>query len=156
MKKLFLILFAFTIQLSAQNWIPQGNGYTYTVTIKYGGVATSDSIENVDLDLQYGDFTSIFVEGNANGTDSVVVRAGAKSFLVAGITASDTVWGSYVPLKDSSGTVVNTIVNNTVGKHYWISEPNQDVLQFQLINYRAALATRSVTLVIKTKKTVIE
>ena len=155
MKKLLLFLFIPFI-LSAQNWIPQGSGYTYTITIKYGGTATSDSVENVDLDLQYGDLTSIFVEGNANGTDSIMVRAGAKSFLVSGITASDTVWGSYVPLKDSSGTVVNTIVNNTVGKHYWISEPNQDVLQFQLKNYRAALITRSVTLVIKTKKTVIE
>lgn len=156
MKKLFLILFIPFI-LSAQTWIPQGSGYTFTMTLAYAtSVAGSDSVETADLDLQYGDMVEIWIKGNSNVSDSIGIRSGAKSILVAGATPSETIYGSFVALKDSNGSIQNTIVNNTVGKHYWLFEPLADVLRFQILNYRAAYPTRSVTLVIKTKRSTKE
>lgn len=158
MKKLFLFLFIPFI-LSAQSWIPQGNGYTYTVTIKYGGAATSDSIENVDFDMQYGELASMWVIGNSNDpVDSFYVKTGGKSILVSGVTPDDTAWGGYATLKDSAGNIQSglAIVNNTTGKRFWFFEPVLDVLEFGLLNHRGTLATRSITFVLKTKKTIIE
>lgn len=158
MKKLLLLLFIPFI-LSAQNWIPQGNGYTYTVTIKYGATttATMDSVERVDFDMQYGDLAAIWVLGNPNSpVDSVYIKTGGKSILVAGVTPDDTIYGGNVTLKDSAGSIQNTIVNNSTGKRYWFFEPVIDVLEFGLLNHRGTLATREVTFVIKTKRTIIE
>jgi len=154
-KLLFLLLTPFL--LYSQSWIPQGAGYTFTMTLAYAtSVAGSDSVELADLDLQYGDMVEIWVKGNSNVADSIGIRSGAKSILVAGATPSETIYGSFIALKDSVGNIQSTIVNNTVGKHYWVYEPLTDVLRFQLLNYRAAYPTRSVTLVIKTKRTQIQ
>lgn len=156
MKKILLTLLLAGITYS-QSWIPQGSGFTFTMTLAYSNAGASDSVETADLDLQYGDMVEIWVLGNSNATgDSIRIRSGAKSYLVAGATPDDTVYGSAMALKDSAGNIQNTIVNNTVGKHYWIYEPLADVLRFELINYRAAVPTRSVTLVIKTRKTQIQ
>ena len=156
MKKLFFLLLT-PFLLYSQSWIPQGSGYTFTMTLAYAtSVAASDSVELADLDLQYGDMVEIWVKGNSNVADSIGIRSGAKSILVAGATPSETIYGSFIALKDSVGNIQSTIVNNTVGKHYWVYEPLKDVLRFQLLNYRAAYPTRSVTLVIKTKRTQIQ
>ena len=154
--KILSLLFLLTISISAQSWIPQGNGYTYSFDLKYGGSATSDSIAHIDFDLQYGNITTIIVEGNANDpVDSIYIRYGAKQIDSYGSAPSDTIWGSYAALKDSSGKIVNVIVNQSTGKHFFIYEPALDVLEIGLLNHRPTLDDRKVELTIKTRKSTI-
>lgn len=154
--KILSLLFLLTISITAQNWIPQGNGFTYSFDLKYGTEAVSDSVIHLDFDLQYGNMTTIIIEGNANDpVDSLYARYGGKVFLVFGVTASDTAWGSYSGLKDSTGTIVNVIVNQSTGKHFFIYEPALDVLEIGLLNDRATLADREVNITVKTRKSTV-
>lgn len=153
MKITVLVLLFSAISL-AQTLVPQGNGYTYTFDIKYGGAATQDSVEWLDLNLDYGDLVQFWVEGNANSSvDSIYVRSGAKDISSYGTAPADTVWGNYATLGDSVyGSISSPIVNSARGKHFFLKQPVIDMLEFGLLNYRGALPTRSVTIVMKIKK----
>lgn len=155
MKQLIFLVLLISAVAFPQNFIPQGDGYTYSFDIKYGGVATKDSVQWIDFDMQYGDVIELWIEGNANNpVDSFYIRSGGKDILVQGMTPSDTIWGNYTNLRDSVfGSISSPVVNSSRGKHIFIYQPLVDILEFGILNYRGILATRTIEMVIKVKKT---
>ena len=154
MKQIFIAFILMTASIFAQNWIPQGSGYTYSFDLKYTNEAvSSDSVAMLDFNMDYGNLAEVFIEGNSNSpVDTIVFRSGGKIYGNTTLAVSDTSWGSDTPLKDSTGTIINIIVNQSTGKHFFIYEPLLDLIEARLTNYRAEDPTRSVTITIKTKK----
>ena len=60
----------------------------------------------------------------------------------------DTIWGSYTGVKIAAGTIATTIVNSTADADYVLDSPVVQLLRFSLLNYRAALTTRNVTITV--------
>ena len=153
MKKLIMFLaILFTgLGIAQTDGIIRGGGYVWTDSLGYGVVATSDSVWIIHTNMLH-DWYRFFVEGNANSpVDSFHVEAGAVRYSEGG-TQQDTVWGSFIALKDSAWGDVNVVVNNSVGKDYLVFAPMAQLLRFTLDNHRATLVTRNVVITLNGKK----
>jgi hypothetical protein len=152
---LFLIILS-GIAFSQSKGIVIGDGVVWTDSVGYGtgavGSATaSDSVFILNTRFS-NEWYRIFIKGNAHSTvDSVKIQAGTIRYYNTGVP-KDTIWGSFITLKDSAWNTVNTIVNNTTGKDYTIYNPIIQLLKFSLLNYRAASLLRNVTITINAKK----
>ena len=153
MKKVLLFLILLTgIGLAQTNGKLVGDGVVWTDSLGYTNLdETSDSILTIDMNFSKG-WINVFVKGNANSpVDSFYVQAGSVRYSQNGVP-KDTVWGSWVAIKDSSWTDINTMINNTVGKDFLFFRPVTQLLQFTLLNARANLVTRNCVLTIQGKK----
>jgi len=138
-----------------------GKSIIFTDSLGYSGSDTlvvADSSMILDLGFQ-ADWLRVFIKGNANSSvDSIGVRFGSVRYTPKtggerGFDAVDTVWGSYFStMKDSAYNNCATIINNTVGKDYFLLAPAVQLIEFKLLNYRAALATRNTILTIQAVK----
>ena len=123
------------------------NGTVWSDSLGFGVVATSDSVWILDVNFVYDSYR-IFLEGNANSSvDSVAVQVGSVGYNEAG-TAVDTVWGSYTGVKIAAGTYAVRMVNTSTGADFILADAPIQLLKFSLMNYRGALTTRNVRLVI--------
>jgi len=149
MKKLLLFIALFAVSISAQTAGKLvSDGTVWTDSLGYGVVATSDSVLILDVNFVY-DWFRIFMKGNANSpVDSVYMQAGVVRYNESR-TGVDTVWGSWSTVKDSVWGSINTMINNSVGKDFTLFNPATQLLKFSLLNHRATLVTRNVTLTIQ-------
>ena len=123
------------------------NGTVWSDSLGYGSVATSDSVLILDVNFVYESYR-IFLEGNANSSvDSVAVQVGSVGYNES-LAAVDTVWGSYTGLKIAAGTYAVRMVNTTTGADFILADAPIQLLKFSLMNYRAALLTRNVRIII--------
>lgn len=152
MKKLILILSLFTAIGFAQiKGVLTGKGAIWTDSLGYGTEAVSDSVWIVPLDFAY-EWYRVFLEGNSNATaDSIGIQAGTIRYNEYGVIV-DTLWGSYSTLKDSTWGNVNVMINVSTGVDYTLYNPVVQLLKFSLLNDRAALPTRNVTLTLQAQK----
>jgi len=151
MKKLFATLILSILLIGGLNaqtgGVAIGNATVWTDSLGYGEVAASDSVWILNVGFA-NEWYRIFLEGNANtASDSVKIQAGSVRYNEAK-TATDTVWGTYATLKDSAWTSVNTMINTTTGRDFTLFNPAVQLLKFSLMNHRATLTTRSVTITI--------
>ena len=149
MKKLLLfIAIIFAVNISAQTTGKLvSDGTVWTDSIYYGGIATSDSVWILNVNFVYDSYR-IFLEGNANdAVDSVALQVGSVRY-TEGLAAVDTVWGSYTGVKIAAGTYAVRLVNTTAGADFILADSPIQLLKFSLMNYRAALTTRNVTITI--------
>ena len=148
MKKLLIALLLLSAPLFAQTAGKLvGGGTVWTDSLGYGVVATSDSVWILNVNFAY-DWFRIFVKGNANdAVDSIGLQAGSVRYNESR-AAVDTVWGSYSTVKDSVWDSINIMVNNSTGKDFTLFNPSVQLLKFSLLNYRALLTTRNVTITI--------
>ena len=123
------------------------NGTVWSDSLGYGSVATSDSVLILDVNFVYESYR-IFLEGNANSSvDSVAVQVGSVGYNES-LAAVDTVWGSYTGLKIAAGTYAVRMVNTATGADFILADAPIQLLKFSLMNYRAALLTRNVRIII--------
>lgn len=110
-----------------------------------------DSVMIIKTNFRF-EYARIFLAGNANSSvDSLGVQLGGITYDVNG-TPIDTMWGSYVAFKDSAWNTVNTLVNNTVGKDFSLyTMPVFQLMKISILNYRAALLTRKVDIIVELK-----
>ncbi len=129
-----------------------GGGTVWSDTLSYTTAATpSDSSIIFNVNFSHS-WYRIFVEGNANAqADSFYVQYGSVRYNQGGV-AVDTVWGSWATVKDSVWSDINTMINNTVGKDFLLFSPIAQLLRFTLLNYRAAIPTRSCRITIQAIK----
>ncbi len=149
-----LILMLFTSMAFAQTGGKLvGGGVVWTDSLGYGtaGTAVDDSV--IVLDVNFANsWYKIIVEGNANAqADSFAVQSGSVRYSQGG-KAIDTVWGSWMAVKDSAWGDINTMINNTVGKDFLLFSPVVQLLKFTLLNYRAAIPTRNCVITIQAVK----
>jgi len=150
MKALFAILLS-VIMIGSINAQTTGklvsNGTVWSDSLGYGSVATSDSVLILDVNFVYESYR-IFLEGNANSSvDSVAVQVGSVGYNES-LAAVDTVWGSYTGLKIAAGTYAVRMVNTATGADFILADAPIQLLKFSLMNYRAALLTRNVRIII--------
>ena len=148
---MFLVLTGLTI---AQTTGVMHKGMTiWTDSIGYTNLSeTSDSV--LILDTKLYDWFRIFLAGNTNSqVDSIYAQAGSLRFNESK-SQVDTVWGSWVALKDSAWTDTNIMINNSVGKDWLLFSPVTRLLRFALLNerdvavYDGALVTRNCVITI--------
>ena len=157
MKKLILMLillagvsFAQTTD-SGIRGIDEGFATIYTDSIGYGtaGTAGDDSVLIIGTQSAHS-WYRVFVEGNSNSpVDSFYVQAGIIRHGGYLNPRVDTVWGSWMAVKDSAWGDINTMINNTVGKDFLLFTPMAHILKFTLLNHRATLTTRNCTITVQ-------
>jgi len=151
MKKLFATLILSILLIGGLNaqtgGVAIGNATVWTDSLGYGEVAASDSVWILNVGFA-NEWYRIFLEGNANSSvDSVAVQTGSVRYNEAK-TAVDTVWGSYTGVKIAAGTYVVRMVNTSLGADFILDAPPIQLLKFSLMNHRASLTTRNVTITI--------
>ena len=154
MKKLLAILILSISLIGIGNAQTTGklvsNGTVWSDSLGYSGsppAGTADSVFVLDVNFVYESYR-IFLEGNANSSvDSVAVQVGSVGYNES-LAAVDTVWGSYTGVKIAAGTYNVRMVNTATGADFILADAPIQLLKFSLINYRAALLTRNVRLVI--------
>ena len=154
MRTILAILFLFIlvgVSNAQLKGVVQGDATIWTDSLGYSGSAPVNTADSVWIfKPNFNDeWYRIFVKGNANSSvDSIYVKVGTIRYNNYN-RAIDTLWGSYATLKDSGWNTVNVIVNNTVGKDFTLFSPVTQLLQFGLLNYRAALTTRNVEITVQ-------
>ena len=154
MKKLiFLIIILLAgLTFGQTNGKQVSNGTIWTDSLGYTNLnETSDSVLILNANFSHN-WYKIIVAGNANAqADSFVVQSGSVRYDQAR-DAQDTVWGSWMAVKDSAWTDINYMINNTVGKDFLLFSPVVQLLKFTLLNYRAAIPTRNCVITIQAIK----
>lgn len=158
MKKLIITIAILLLSIASFAQTPHqfGNGKTGTQwndSLYCGGTVAGDSVYTIDLNLEY-EWMKIFIKGNANNTvDSLKITEGAPTFSNLTLQPTgETIWGSYVALKDSGLNTVNVMVNNTVGKSFTLWNPAIGTYKMEFLNYWATNKTRKMSFVIIAKK----
>ena len=110
-----------------------------------------DSVYIINTNLKF-EYARIIIKGSANSpVDSLGIQLGGIRYNNDG-TAIDTLWGSFVSLKDSAWNTVQTIVNNTVGKDYSLyTMPVFQLMKVSILNHRATLVTRKLDILVELK-----
>jgi len=128
-----------------------GFATVYTDSIGYGtaGTAADDSVLIIGTQSAHS-WYRVFVEGNANSpVDSFVVQAGIVRHGGYQGAIQDTIWGSWMAVKDSVWGTINTMINNSVGKDFLLFTPMAHILKFTLLNHRGGLATRNCVITVQ-------
>ena len=152
MKTLLFLILLTGVGLTQSRGTVTDGGTIWTDSLGYTNLSeTSDSILVIRTSFRYN-WYRVLLEGNANSpVDSFYVQAGSVRYNELKVDV-DTVWGSWLALKDSSWSDVNTMINNTVGKDYLIFAPMAQMLRFRLLNNRGNLVTRNVVITINAGK----
>lgn len=131
------------------------NGIILSDSLGYSGSDAGDSTWILKLDFNY-DWLRVFIEGNADSpVDSIGIRFGTIRYSPygSGSQPADTLWGSYfATIKDSAYNNCTRIINNTLGKDYFLLAPAVQLVKFEIMNYRAASLTREVKLTVQAIK----
>ena len=136
-----------------------GGGVVWTDSLGYNNLAVegSDSVLIINMNFAHS-WYKIIVDGNANSqVDSFYVQSGTVRYSQGG-AAVDTMWGSWMAVKDSAWGDINTMINNTVGKDFLLFSPVVQLLKFSLLNerdvtvYDGALVPRNCVITIQAVK----
>jgi len=154
MKKLiFLIILLAGVTFAQRERVAEvSNGVIWNDTLSYTTASEpSDSVWIVDTRFSQA-WYRVFFEGNANAqADSVYYQHGTIRYDQAEAKV-DTIWGSWGAVKDSAWGDINTMINNTVGKDFLLFSPIHQLLRFSLLNYRAAIPTRTLEITLQAIK----
>lgn len=150
-----IILFSIGVYAQTQGVIVTSKASIYADSLQFevsDTLAQKDSVWIIRPNFN-ANYVRLFIKGNANSSvDSLGVQLGTLRYNVNGVPI-DTTWGSYVAFKDSAWNTVNTLVNNTVGKDFSLYVmPAIQLIKISLLNYRAALLTRKVDVIVQTIK----
>jgi len=146
---LFLIILS-GIAFSQTNGVIVGDGAVWTDSLGYEVGVVSDSVWILKTNLAYSKYR-IILAGNANSpVDSVALQLGSVRY--SNDTPIDTVWSTYTGVKVAAGTINVRMVNTSVGADFLLEDPCALLFKFKLMNNRATLRSRNVTLTINAKK----
>jgi len=127
---------------------------TWTDSLQYqtDAIAGKDSVWILPVNYR-ADYFRIYLDANTNSPiDSIGIELGARVYTNTGV-CTDTIWGSYIAVKDSALNTLNVLINNTTGKDYTLwNLPPIDLMKLSLLNYRNLLPTRKVRVTIQGTK----
>jgi len=151
MKKLILFLILLTGAVFAQsNGKIVGGGFVWSDSLYYENDADGGDSTNIyNMNFNHDNYQIIFEGASDSTADSSIATLGTVRYSDYGVPI-DTIWGNQIGVKDSSGTVVNTMINNTIGTHYIFSLPVQ-LLKIELINTVTPDDDRKVDYIIQAK-----
>ena len=149
MKKIiFAVLLLAGISFGQTTGISEGDGNIWTDSLYYG--VPGDSVWILQTNFAHNEYR-FFLKGNANSpVDSIGLQLGSVRYNNGGIPI-DTVWGSYTGLTVAAGTVAVRMVNTSGGVDFLLKSSAQ-LLKISLLNHRATLATRKITLTMNARK----
>lgn len=153
---LIVLIFSFGVTNAQRTGVNTGNGTIWSDSLGYstnGGGTDGDNDSSWVFDTKFAhSWFKVFIKGNANSpVDSAFMRTGSLTYDEAK-NIIDTVWGSWLALKDSSWSDVNVMINNTVGKDYLVFCPVVQLLEFGLLNQRGGLVTRNLSITVQAVK----
>ena len=153
---LMVLIFSFGVANAQRTGVIVGAGTIWTDSLGFstdGGGTDGDNDSSWVFDTRFShNWYKIIMEGNTNSpVDSVYMRSGSVRYNEAKVPV-DTIWGSWIAIKDSAWGDINVMINNTVGKDFLVFSPVMQLWEFGLLNHRGGLVTRNVTLTVQAVK----
>ena len=159
MRKMFLVFAIISVASMIGFAQKDGKIITSKVTVwsdslqyQTDAVAGKDSVKIIRTNYNVNAFR-IYLDGNDNSpVDSLKIQLGGRIYDDNGVCV-DTSWGSIISLKDSVWALNSTLINQSTGKDFSsYTMPPIDLIKITLLNYRAAVPTRKVTVTLQGTK----